>query len=289
MRLRMFVNIRKMDENAIRILDDGRVYVDYGPVSMVLQASRNNDIQTGLCLESANIIPGLLKEIGDAYNKLSAYPPDICLSDFNGLPFEMVKAVKAIKDSTLTPMAAVAGSVSDALADWLLKAGADKVVVNNGGDIAIRLGQGQSITLGILPDINSGQLGGKVEICAEDGIGGVCTSGLGGRSLTRGIARSVTVLSTRCAIADACATHLANASFIQTEAVKTSLAGKIYPGIDIADLSVVTEVGELTDKEVRKSLSQIETAIMVQDQLNNLLAVYADVCGASLEWKKNKP
>lgn len=287
MKLKMFPNIRKMDDNAIRILDDGRVYVDYGPVSMVLQASRNGDIQTDLCLESTNIIPGLLKEISEAYDKLSSYPQKICLSDFKGLPFEMVKAVKAIEDPTLTPMAAVAGSVSDALADWLFKEGADKVIVNNGGDIAIRLSKNQSIILGILPDINGGKLGKKIKICAKDGIGGVCTSGLGGRSLTRGIARSVTVMAKKSAIADACATHLANASFIQAGAVKTSLAGKLYPGIDIAELSVVTEVGELSDKEVRKSLKQIEAAIKVQEQRNNLLAVYADVCGVKLEWKKN--
>lgn len=287
MRLKMYPNIKKIDENAIRILDDGRIYVDYGPVSMVLQASRNNDIQTGLCLESTNIIPGLLKEISEAYEKLSLYPQEICLSEFKGLPFEMVKAVKGIEDPTLTPMSAVAGSVSDALADWLFKAGSDKVIVNNGGDIAIRLRQDQSITLGILPDINSGQLGKKIKIRAEDGIGGVCTSGLGGRSLTRGIARSVTVMATRCAVADACATHLANASFIQSEAVKTSLAGKLYPGIDIADLSVVTEVGELSDNEVRRSLNQIEEAVKIQDKLGNLLAVYADVCGYCLELKKN--
>lgn len=41
--------------------------------------------------------------------------------------------------------------------------------------------------MGILPDLN-GAISQVVTIRAEDGIGGVCTSGLGGRSFTRGIA-----------------------------------------------------------------------------------------------------
>ena len=123
----------------------------------------------------------------------------------------MAESVLATGEPTLTPMAAVAGTVADAMADWLFARGADLVAVNNGGDVALRLGEGRSIRMGILPDLN-GRVTEIVEIRAEDGIGGVCTSGLGGRSLTRGIAGGVTVFSRRCALADACATHIANCS-----------------------------------------------------------------------------
>ena len=49
----------------------------------------------------------------------------------------------------LTSLAAVAGSVADQVADAAFELGADKVIVNNGGDTAIRLG-GQAIaTVGV--------------------------------------------------------------------------------------------------------------------------------------------
>lgn len=162
----------------------------------------------------------------------------------------MAESVLATGEPTLTPMAAVAGTVADAMADWLFARGADLVAVNNGGDVALRLGEGRSIRMGILPDLN-GRVTEIVEIRAEDGIGGVCTSGLGGRSLTRGIAGGVTVFSRRCALADACATHIANCSYIESPRVHTCLAGEIEPESDIASLRIVTAVGRFSQR--RKS------------------------------------
>jgi ApbE superfamily uncharacterized protein (UPF0280 family) len=121
-----------------------------------------------------------------------------------------------------------------------------------------------------------------VTIRSEDGIGGVCTSGLGGRSLTRGIARSVTVFSRRCAQADACATHLANCSFIQSPRVHTCRAGELEPESDIADLTIVRSVDTLTEEEVTRGLEQVRRETEVQMARGNLLYMAADIQGERL-------
>lgn len=273
-----------MIDQPFQILSDGRVFVDYGPVTMVMMASKNGVVQTELCSEAALIIPELLAEISSERSCLSQYPESIDNSILTGLPLRMVKSVKQIKEPTLTPIASVAGTLSDALADWLYDHEMDKVIVNNGGDIAIRLAEKQAVKIGILPNVETGKMENIVTIRTEDGIGGVCTSGLGGRSFTRGIANAVTVFSKRCCIADACATHIANASYIKSAAVITDRAGNLQPDSDIADLEVVTRVGLLTPEEVFRSLCQIKKESQRQYKLGNLKTVYADVGGVAIQW-----
>ncbi|KNZ43637.1 UPF0280 family protein [Acetobacterium bakii] len=281
-----------MSEYPFQILSDGRVFVDYGPVTMVIMAIKKGVVQTKLCSEAALNIPDLLAEISEKRHLLSQYSRTIDLGTISsgtlsGLPLEMVKAVKRLQEPTLTPMATVAGALSDALADWLDARDVDKVIVNNGGDVAIRLRENQSVKMGILPNVETGKLEKTVTIRVEDGIGGVCTSGLGGRSFTRGIANAVTVFAKRCCIADACATHIANASYIKSENVITDLAGNLYPDSDIDDLEVVTQVKQLSREEVIQSLDQIKNESLHQFQLGNLQAVYADVGGVALQWEPN--
>lgn len=274
-----------MIDQPFQILSDGRIFVDYGPVTMVMMASKNGVIQTELCLEATLIIPELLAEISSQRPYLSQYPESIDNSILTGLPLRMVKSVKQIKEPTLTPIAAVAGTLSDALADWLYDHDVDKVIVNNGGDIAIRLVANEAVKIGILPNVETGKMENIVTIRAEDGIGGVCTSGLGGRSFTRGIANAVTVFSKRCCIADACATHIANASYIKSAAVITDRAGNLQSDSDIADLEVVVRVDQLTPEEVLRSLDQIKKESLRQYKLGNLQTVYADVGGVAIQWE----
>jgi len=127
-----------------------------------------------------------------------------------------------------------------------------------------------------------GSISQVITIRAEDGIGGVCTSGLGGRSLTRGIARSVTVFSRRCAQADACATHLANCSFVQSPRVHTCRAGELEPESDIADLTIVRSVDTLTEEEVARGLEQVRRETEIQMARGNLLYMAADIQGSQL-------
>ena len=248
---------------------------------MVVTARRGDEELSELAASAFPLLRDSLSEIAGALPVLRRFPDGMDYSDLTGLPRVMAESVLATGEPTLTPMAAVAGTVADAVADWLFARGAELVAVNNGGDGALRLGEGRSIRMGILPDLN-GRVAQVVEIRAEDGIGGVCTSGLGGRSLTRGIAGGVTVFSRRCALADACATHLANCSYIESARVHTCLAGDIEPESDIASLRIVTAVDPLLPEEKKRGLMQVYEETERQWKNGNLVRVYADIQGERL-------
>ncbi len=92
------------------------------------------------------------------------------------------------------------------------------------------------------------------------GIGGVATSGLGGRSFTKGIASAATVLSKRAALADAAATVVGNFTNVNDPNIIRSLAEKIYPDTDIPGEWVTIEAGNLSaakiDEALRNGLSK---------------------------------
>ena len=262
-------------------LPDGRVFVDYGPTSMVITARRQGAPAVDLAKAAFPLIQDALGEIAGALPILRQYPGEGDFSQLEGLPRVMAEAVLATGEKTLTPMAAVAGTVADAVADWIFAQGAEFVAVNNGGDVALRLEPGQQMRMGILPDLN-GSISQVVTLRAEDGIGGVCTSGLGGRSLTRGIANSVTVFSHRCALADACATHIANCSYIDSPRVHTCLAGELEPESDIAALRIVRQVEALEEREIRQGLEQVHQEALRQLERGNLVSAAADIQGLQL-------
>jgi ApbE superfamily uncharacterized protein (UPF0280 family) len=145
----------------------------------------------------------------------------------------------------VTRMAAVAGSV----ADTILKAmtdGADlrRAYVNNGGDIALHLQSGECYSSGIAGHNNS--VLGQIRIQSTDRVGGIATSGRHGRSLSRGIADSVTVLSSSAATADVAATLIANAVNLQNhDAVTRRPANEVIDDSDLCQLPVVVGCGPL--------------------------------------------
>lgn len=246
-----------MENDTMRVLSPGKVFIDYGPVSMVLMAFQGEEPLTGLCQSAFAIVDAALREITQSLPYLRLPPLQIPADTLTGLPLKMLEAVLAVGEPTLTPMATVAGAVSDAVADWLFEQGASRVIVNNGGDIALRLLPGEKVRVGILSNLAKGEIDTIVPIISEQGIGGIATSGLGGRSFTRGIANAVSVFSSRCILADALATHLANRTLIPSAQIKMAKAGSIDPLSDIAELDIVTEVGSLTDAEVAASLRNL--------------------------------
>jgi ApbE superfamily uncharacterized protein (UPF0280 family) len=275
-------NREKAASEFYRILAPGKVHFDYGPVSMVVTAMAREQPLTELCCQTFEVIDSALKEISAALPYLRRYAGEINGAALSGLPLVMFESVKALGEPTLTPMAAVAGTIADCVADWLFAQQADQVTVNNGGDIALRLGPGKSVQVGIVSSLEQGRIDHVVRVTDQDGIGGIATSGLGGRSFTRGIAQGLSAFARNCALADALATHLANVSFIQSPRVFTRRAGDLDPDSDIRDLEVVTAVDPLTEDEINRSLEQIRQEALRQKQLGNLLALRASVQGKSL-------
>ena len=276
-----------MTADVMQNLKPGQVFVDFGPVSMVITVSRNGEGDTQLCRAAFPVIAACLEDLRPSLEMLRRYPPQVELEQLTGAGETMARAVLRTGDPWLTPMAAVAGTVADAVADFLFAQGAEKVTANNGGDIALRLAPGQSLGLGVLYDLERGGVDRVVHLTAEKGVGGVATSGLGGRSLTTGIASGVTVFSRRCAQADALATLLADRSCIDSPAVHTRLAGELDPDSDIAGLPVVVAVDPLGREEKERALDQVLREAEEQYRRGNLLACIATVQGVTVTYDPN--
>ncbi len=155
----------------------------------------------------------------------------------------------------VTPMAGVAGSVAETVLEAMLQAAPSmkRAYVNNGGDIALHLaGTAEySVAMSGL----SGQRLGKLTLNAHHDVRGIATSGQGGRSLSFGIADSVTVLAATASQADVAATLIAGAVNLPDHpAIERRKACEIDDTSDLGARRVVTHVGALTEAEVSAAL-----------------------------------
>ena len=198
-----------------------------------------------LACQAAEESISYLAQIARFRPQLSRPWPQIEFLPENELARRMVISVQDIGDDDLTPMAAVAGTIADAVADRLFGQGATRVIIDNGGDIAVRLAEDETATVGIRPQVNSRLISHLIQLDAGRPAWGVATSGVGGRSFTRGIASAVTVLAANSAVADAAATAIANACFVKDDGIRQLPATNIDPQSDLADIKVTTAVGPL--------------------------------------------
>lgn len=240
----------------ILFLGDGTVLVECGPMRMFIDASREGIPQPDLCREAAERAVDFLGDVARVKDSLKS-PALISEEPAVGtLAHTMWVAARLIGDPDLTPMAAVAGTIAGATADFLEDQGMTRVVVNNGGDLALRLKGEEQVYIGIRPRVDDKALSHRLLITSETGIGGVATSGLGGRSFTRGVASAATVLAADTACADAAATALGNATYVSADSVVRSPAESLYPDTDLDGLEVTTWVGELPPWALGRALEQ---------------------------------
>src|SRR5207244_9613448 len=156
----------------------------------------------------------------------------------------------------ITPMAAVAGSVAEEILGAMLqKAQLERAYVNNGGDIALHLADGEHFTVGLMDRPDRHGLLRAMTIDADDPVRGVATSGRHGRSFSLGIADAVTVLARTASQADAAATIVANAIDLPGHpAVIRCPANELQPDSDLGVRLVTRDVGPLTEKEIEDAL-----------------------------------
>jgi hypothetical protein len=174
----------------------------------------------------------------------------------------MVAACMPHRDAFITPMAAVAGAVAEeVLAAVVQERDVAKAYVNNGGDIALHLGAGESFRVGLVADVDRaarhGQrvaVDGAFEITAAMPVRGIATSGWRGRSWSLGIADSVTVLAATAGAADAAATMVANAVNVDHAAIRRRPASDVDDATDLGGLPVTVDVGALPDDAVAAAL-----------------------------------
>lgn len=202
--------------------------------------------------------------LGDLLAKLGKYSPvyrtDVkALEDDPAYPSvlrRMILACRPLVPTFITPLAAVAGAVADEVLTYLVRQGAEWAYVDNGGDVALHPGLREPIRVGLARGPGRRELAAQLEISAVSPVRGIATSGLGGRSLTLGIASAASVLGGSAAEADAAVTLIANATYIEHPKVKTVPAEEIDPGTDLQGRRVVVAVGPLEEEAVGQALRQ---------------------------------
>jgi ApbE superfamily uncharacterized protein (UPF0280 family) len=152
-------------------------------------------------------------------------------------------------------MAAVAGAVAEHVLATMVEAAAlRRAIVNNGGDIALHLAEGQTLRAGVVGDLSLPKMDATIEIASSDPVRGIATSGWRGRSQSLGIADSVTVLAESAAMADAAATMIANAVNIDDPAIHRLPACEVRDDSDLGDLPVTVAVGLLSSQKAELAL-----------------------------------
>jgi uncharacterized protein len=243
-------------DRSIHLLGDGGIVVECGPMRVKIDTRIGNVPQQEEAVKAADeavrYLEGIAKSrplLGRGYARWLPFITD-------PLARKMVASVQKIGDPDLTPMAAVAGTIADAIADFLFERGATRVLVDNGGDVAIRCRDGMPVTVGIRPSVAAPDVSQLILLGPEQEAWGIATSGLGGRSLTRGVVDAATVVAKNASIADAAATAIANASFLNIAAVIRKPAESIDPYTDISGLEVTTAVGPLGDDDVQEAINR---------------------------------
>ena len=165
----------------------------------------------------------------------------------------------------ITPMAAVAGAVAQELIGAYARPGVQRAWVNNGGDIALHLAPGTQVRIGLFADLARFDLAdaavhtdGHFDVHAAQPVRGIATSGWRGRSLSLGIADSVTVLARTGAEADAAATVIANAVNADDARIVRRPANEVRDDSDLGAIEVVVDVQPLPAAVVRHALQQGE-------------------------------
>jgi ApbE superfamily uncharacterized protein (UPF0280 family) len=242
-------------KDIIRPLPDGAVVLDYGPMRMVIRAFDRETPLVDLAMKGADLAMRLLEDQARFLPviKRKAHTLEV-RPEYPEVVREMIDSTQKMEELDLTPLAAVAGAGSDLVADFLFDRGATKVIVDNGGDIALRLRAGEAVTVGLKTEITAENPAYVIPIDVGMGVGGVATSGLGGRSFTKGIASAATVLARNASLADAAATVVGNYTNVEDPGIDRSRAEAIYPGTDIAGEWVTTRVGALPPERVEEAL-----------------------------------
>ncbi|MDG4853179.1 MULTISPECIES: UPF0280 family protein [unclassified Mesorhizobium] len=236
------------------LADGRRLHLNHGPIDLIVEAFGDAAERRAACAQAVARFQTILTELVEELPELRR-PASLTPSVFAGpTARRMEAAVAPLAESFITPMAAVAGSVADeVLAALLAGRRLERAYVNNGGDSAIHLGKGGTITLAIAGTGHG--MADRITIRAEDGVRGVATSGWRGRSFSLGIADAVTVLARTGAEADAAATLIANAVDLPGHpAVHRVPARDLSPDSDLGERLVTQDVGGLAPGEAARAL-----------------------------------
>lgn len=242
----------------IRMLPDGRrLHLHDGPIDLIIEANGTKQNVAAAYEAAARRFVSILDELCSELPLLRSRATKKSPQPSGAIARRMFAAVAPYSDHCfITPMAAVAGTVAEAVLSSMTAAvPLDRAYVNNGGDIALHLSSDQRYTIGMVERPDRPSLFGSLELCAGDPVRGIATSGWRGRSFSLGIADAVTVLAENAADADAAATIIANAVDLPGHPGVTRVpAYEISPDSDLGALLVTRDVGPLSLADINAAL-----------------------------------
>lgn len=251
-----------------------RLHLQHGPIDLIISVDHDHDRAFKAAIdrfetvleELASELPSLRSPLRESTERpkgeIANLMHEACL------PYA--------QDQFVTRMAAVAGAVADTILLTMRNA-ADfqKAYVNNGGDIALYLEDGQRFVTSM--QSHEGLELGRIDIRAGDGISGIATSGRHGRSHSLGIADSVTVLAQTAAQADVAATLIANAVDIPNHPrVARKPAAELSPDSDLGAKLVVVGCDKLSlqDQHIAIENGKAKAETLLQQGLIKAAALF---------------
>ncbi len=238
------------------MLPDGRrLHLQHGPIDIVAEAfGEVAEVEAAYRQAGARfatILDELVAELALLRRPLGETTPALK----GPVARRMLDACWPHRARFITPMAAVAGSVADAvLAAMTAGRCIARAYVNNGGDIAVHLSPGTAFSAGVVNDPDRPGLDDRIVFGAERPARGMATSGWRGRSLSFGIADAVTVLAQSAAAADAAATLIANAVSVDHPAIEQEPASSLQEESDLGERLVTVAVGPLPVRAMNAAL-----------------------------------
>lgn len=243
------------------LLADGRLHLQHGPIDLVIGAVGDAGEVRRAYEQVTAAFDGVLEGLAAELPVLRAPVGGCRPLARDPIARRMIAAVWPYRRVFITPMAAVAGAVADEmLRAMVANRDLERAYVNDGGDIAVHLSPGQALRVGVAGSDADGEpdpmLDGFATINFAAPVRGIATSGRGGRSLSLGIADSVTVLARSGAEADAAATVVGNAVNVDSPAVRRLPASQVKDDSDLGEIPVTVEVGPLSDAEIARALDR---------------------------------
>jgi ApbE superfamily uncharacterized protein (UPF0280 family) len=251
-------------------LSDARWHYQHGPIDLVVRADGDEDAvqaaHEAAWQEFESILPTLVRELPTLRQSVQAAQGNPMKGEVARRMWSACATLAATTpDGFITPMAAVAGAVAQQVLQCYQRDGIARAWVNNGGDIALHLAEGQSLRIGLVTDMARAlasspleelQVDGQLRVHADMPVRGVATSGWRGRSQSLGIAETVTVLAATAAQADAAATLIGNAVNVNDVRIERCPADQVRDDTDLGERLVTLNVPSLDPGQILIALQQ---------------------------------
>ncbi len=238
------------------MLPGNRLHLSEGPIDLIVWADGAPAAVAHAYRAAERRFDGLLAELCAELTLLRTPLGEVFPPLRGPVARRMAEVCWPYRSTFITPMAAVAGAVAEAiLAAMMAAAPLTRAVVNDGGDIALHLAPGAALTVGVVRSLEKAVPEGEVLIRYAMPVRGIATSGRHGRSLSLGIADAVTVLARHAATADAAATLIANSVNVDDAAIIRRPARDLDPDSDLGSMPVTVAVGPLAPPQIAAALA----------------------------------